>query len=79
MKKMLLQGIGEPSGLEYFFAMYWYIVMIVIIINILIMVYINEDAKERDIDRTLWLIIVFFTGCLGCIFYLKVRGNHPRK
>jgi RsiW-degrading membrane proteinase PrsW (M82 family) len=51
------------------------IVMVVIfyIIGILIAIWVYKDAKKRDMNATVWLLIVLLTGCIGCIIYLVVR------
>lgn len=55
-----------------------YLIMIVVIIvgfiiNILIGIWIYKDAKKRDMNAAVWLLIVLLTGCIGCIIYLVVR------
>jgi hypothetical protein len=41
------------------------------------MVWVYKDAEKRGMGGALWLIIVFLAGCIGCLIYLIVRGNHP--
>ncbi len=48
-------------------------VIIYYVIGILIAVWVYKDAKKRDMNATVWLLIVLITGCLGCIIYLVVR------
>ncbi len=43
------------------------------IIAILIAVLVYKDAKKRDMNAAVWLLIVLLTGCCGCIIYLIVR------
>jgi hypothetical protein len=43
------------------------------IIGILIAVWVYKDAKKRDMNAAVWLLIVLLTGCCGCIIYLIVR------
>ena len=43
------------------------------IINLLIGIWIYKDAKKRDMNAAVWLLIVLLTGCIGCIIYLVVR------
>ncbi len=43
------------------------------IISIAIAVWVYKDAKKRDMNETVWLLIVLLTGCIGCIIYLIVR------
>ena len=51
------------------------IVMVIIfyVISILIAIWVYKDAKKRDMNATVWLLIVLLTGCIGCIIYLVVR------
>ena len=55
----------------------WLIVIVIIvifyIIAILIAVWVYKDAKKRDMNAAVWLLIVLLTGCIGCIIYLVVR------
>jgi len=52
-----------------------YIVVILIscVISLLIAIWVYKDAKKRDMNATVWLLIVLLTGCIGCIIYLVVR------
>lgn len=43
--------------------------------SILLAVWVYKDAQKRDMDATVWLLVVLLVGCLGCIIYLIVR--HP--
>ena len=57
-----------------------YIVLIVLavvfyIIAILIAVWVYKDAKKRDMNAAVWLLIVLVTGCIGCIIYLVIRNK----
>jgi len=59
-----------------FAGLYMIIVGMVIVfyvISILIAVWVYKDAKKRDMNATVWLLIVLLTGCIGCIIYLVVR------
>ena len=49
------------------------IIVIVYIIAIAIAVWVYNDAKKRDMNATMWLLIVLLTSCIGCIIYLIVR------
>ncbi|MFX1350580.1 MAG: hypothetical protein ACFE92_18055 [Promethearchaeota archaeon] len=55
----------------------WLIMIILVIvyyiIGILIAVWVYKDAKKRDMNAAVWLLIVLLTGCIGCIIYLVVR------
>jgi hypothetical protein len=47
-------------------AVYW-------IVALLLCIWVYKDAKKRDMNATMWLLIVLLTGCIGCIIYLVVR------
>jgi hypothetical protein len=53
------------------------VAVIGIVLNIILMVWVYKDAEKRGMGGALWLIIVFLAGCIGCLIYLIVRGNHP--
>ncbi len=43
------------------------------VIAIGLAVWVHKDAKKRDMNAVLWLLIVLLSGCIGCIIYLIVR------
>ena len=49
------------------------LVAVFYIIGILIAVWVYKDAKKRDMNAAVWLLICLVTGCIGCIVYLVVR------
>ena len=49
------------------FAVVWFVVAL------LIAIWVYKDAKKRDMNAAVWLLIVLVTGCIGCIIYLVVR------
>ena len=49
------------------------IIVIIYVIAIAIAVWVYNDAKKRDMNATMWLLIVLLTSCIGCIIYLIVR------
>ncbi|TXT61319.1 MAG: hypothetical protein BAJALOKI3v1_800006 [Promethearchaeota archaeon] len=53
----------------------WILIPVVIfyIVGILLAIWVYKDAQKRDMNATVWLLIVLLTGCLGCIIYLVVR------
>ena len=59
------------------FAITWFSVIIIIVIisviSIAIAVWVYNDAKRRDMNAVVWLLIVLLTSCIGCIIYLIVR------
>lgn len=48
-------------------------IVIIYVIAILIAVWVYNDAKKRDMNAAVWLLIVLLTSCIGCIIYLIVR------
>jgi len=68
----------DPLGLlGGFLGMFMTIMIILVvvfyIIGILIAIWVYKDAKKRDMNAAVWLLIVLLTGCCGCIIYLIVR------
>lgn len=51
------------------------IVLLVVwfVVSLLIAIWVYKDAKSRDMNAAVWLLIVLLTGCIGCIIYLVVR------
>jgi len=49
------------------------LVVVFYIIALLIAIWVYKDAKKRDMNAAVWLLIVLLTGCIGCIIYLVVR------
>ena len=43
------------------------------IIAIGLALWVYKDAKKRDMNAVVWLLIVLVTGCIGCIIYVIVR------
>jgi len=55
-----------------------YLIIIVLVIvffvtGLLIAIWVYKDAKKRDMNAAVWLLIVLLTNCVGCIIYLVVR------
>ena len=42
-------------------------------IAIVLAVWVYKDAKKRDMNAAVWLLIVLLSGCIGCIIYLIKR------
>ncbi|NVM43434.1 MAG: hypothetical protein HWN79_00820 [Candidatus Lokiarchaeota archaeon] len=53
-------------GIIIFFIIFW-------IVAIGLVVWVYKDAKKRDMNAAVWLLIVLLSGCIGCIIYLIVR------
>ena len=75
---MLLYDYG---GYDPYAAMAGYMTVMIIlivvfyIIGILLAVWTYKDAKKRDMNAAVWLLIVLLFGCCGCIIYLIVRNK----
>jgi len=52
------------------------IIVVFYIIAILIAIWVYKDAKKRDMNAAVWLLIVLVTGCIGCIIYLVIRNKN---
>ncbi|MHA1987761.1 MAG: hypothetical protein ACW98D_14085 [Promethearchaeota archaeon] len=67
---------GDPFAL--FAGLYLIMIVLVVvfyIIAILIAIWVYKDAKKRDMNAAVWLLIVLVTGCIGCIIYLVIRNK----
>ncbi len=53
-------------GIIIFFIIFWFVA-------IGLAVWVYQDAKKRDMNAAVWLLIVLLSGCIGCIIYLIVR------
>jgi len=63
-------------GLELFAGFILILIVLIVvfyIIALLIAPWVYKDAKKRDMNAAVWLLIVLVTGCIGCIIYLVVR------
>ena len=59
-----------------FGGLYLMIIVLVIVwfvVGLLIAIWVYKDAKKRDMNAAVWLLIVLVTSCVGCIIYLVVR------
>ena len=69
------------TTLAEFFATYLVAILIVggigLIIQIVLLVNVYKDAKEREENEVIWFIIVFCTGIFGWIIIQIVKGNRP--
>jgi hypothetical protein len=67
----------EGTILEPIFTITWLgiiiTIVIIYVIAIAIAVWVYNDAKRRDMNAAVWLLIVLLTSCIGCIIYLIVR------
>lgn len=53
----------------------FFIIIILFIFYIWILYMVYKDAEARGQNGVLWLLIVFFTGLIGLIIWLLVRGG----
>ena len=60
-------ALGFLLILPIILAIVWFV------IAILVAIWVYKDAKKRDMNAAVWLLIVLVTGCIGCIIYLVVR------
>ncbi|HEC39431.1 hypothetical protein LCGC14_0735710 [marine sediment metagenome] len=55
----------------------WLIIIVLVVVffilGLLLAIWVYKDAKKRDMNAAVWLLIVLVTGCIGCIIYLVVR------
>ncbi len=47
--------------------------IIICVIDLILAIWVFKDAKKRDMNAAVWLLIVLFFPCIGCIIYLVVR------
>ncbi len=55
----------------------FFVIIIAILIYIYMMVWVYKDAKKRNMDAILYLVLVFFFSCCGLIIYHMARADHP--
>jgi hypothetical protein len=70
---MLFQFPDIAALLGGFILMIIILVIVVLVIFLLIAIWVYKDAKKRDMNAAVWLLIVLLTGPIGCIIYLVVR------
>jgi len=58
-----------------FYILLWIILIIIFafIVQIALGVWIYKDAKKRNMEAPLWLLVVLLTGLIGLIIYFIVR------
>lgn len=67
---MIFQDYGIAAGIVMLIVI---LGIVFFIIGIALAVWVYKDAKKRDMNAAVWLLIVLLTGCIGCIIYLIVR------
>lgn len=54
------------------------VIIATLALNILLLVWVAKDAKNRGMDNpVLWMILVMVTGIIGFVIYLLVRPQGP--
>ncbi len=67
---------GDPfAALAGLYIALMVIAIVFYVIAILIAIWVYKDAKKRDMNAAVWLLIVLVTGCIGCIVYLVIRNK----
>ena len=67
---MIFQDYGIAAGVLMFILVF---AIVILILGIALAVWVYKDAKKRDMNAAVWLLVVLLTGCIGCIIYLIVR------
>jgi len=49
------------------------LIVIIYVIAIALAVWVYNDAKKRNMNAEMWLLIMLLTSFIGCIIYLIVR------
>ncbi len=65
-----------PDPFALLAGLYLMIIILLVVwfvVALLIAIWVYKDAKKRDMNAAVWLLIVLVTGCIGCIIYLVVR------
>ena len=67
---MIFQDYGIAAGVLMLILVFS---IVFLILGIALAVWVYKDAKKRDMNAAVWLLVVLLTGCIGCIIYLIVR------
>lgn len=73
MEPTVVDDMGYSSGISSVFL----IAIIFLIIYIFMMVWVYKDAKERNMEPVLYLVLIFFFNCCGLIIYIIARAENP--
>ena len=72
VKNMILQF--RDAG---FNVLFWVLIVFIIIgavaLQIYMLIWVYKDAKKRNMDAAIWLLIVIVLGIIGLIIYLIIR------
>jgi len=69
----MLFTIDPFAGLGFLLFLPIILAIVFFVLALLLAVWVYKDAKKRDMNAAVWLLIVLVTGCIGCIIYLVVR------
>ena len=69
----MLFTIDPFAGLGFLLLLPIILVIVFFVVGLLLAIWVYKDAKKRDMNAAVWLLIVLVTGCIGCIIYLVVR------
>jgi hypothetical protein len=53
------------------------IIIITLLVFISMMIWVYKDAKQRNMEASLYLVLIFFFNCCGLIIYFLARADHP--
>jgi hypothetical protein len=67
---MTYDPYGMLGGLM---IIYLVVVVVFCLLGLALAIWVYKDAKKRDMNAAVWLLIVLVTGFIGCIIYLVVR------
>ena len=63
------------AGLGFIFTIVIVLIAVFFIVGLLLAIWVYKDAKKRDMNAAVWLLIVLVTGCFGCILFLIIRKS----
>jgi hypothetical protein len=55
------------------------IIIVVLVIWLLVSIWVFRDARRRDMNGALWLVVVLVGSLIGLIVYIVVREKEPGK
>ena len=69
----------QYGDLGFVFGAYLFFMFVVLAIDVGIAVWVYHDAQSRDMDATMWLLVVLLGGCVGCIVYMIISKESPAR
>ena len=67
----------SPMGPSYPMTVISLVMIISLVFFVMMMVWVYKDAKQRNMEPVLYLVLVFFFGCCGLMIYFIARAEHP--